>query len=77
MDINKGFNPSCCICYAFAYPYKIITIIIIADIHRLYLPCKVGGHGLLNVKQMIAVECEALARHVWINKSAKPLLSFF
>ena len=27
-----------------------------ADIHRLYLSRKVGGHGLLNVKQMVAVE---------------------
>ena len=27
-----------------------------ADIHQLYLPRKVGGHGLLNVKQMVAVE---------------------
>jgi len=30
-----------------------------ADVHRLYLPQKAGGRGLLNVKQMITVECEA------------------
>ena len=27
-----------------------------ADIHRLYIPRKYGGRGLLNVKQMVAVE---------------------
>ena len=35
---------------------------------------KFGGHGLLNVKQMIAVECETFARHACVNTSAEPLL---
>ena len=29
-----------------------------ADVHRLYLPRKVGGRGILNFKQMTAVETE-------------------
>ena len=45
-----------------------------ADIHRLYLPRKTGGRGLLNVKQMVAVETQALAHYVWRNKHAEPLL---
>ena len=45
-----------------------------ADVHRLYLPRKVGGRGLLNVKQMVAVETQSLAHYVWRNKNAEPLI---
>ena len=33
-----------------------------ADIHRHYLPRKVGGRGFLNVKQLVAVEAQSLAQ---------------
>ena len=45
-----------------------------ANIHRLYLPRKVGGRGLLNVKQLVAVEAQSLARYIWRNKCAEPLI---
>lgn len=45
-----------------------------ADVDRLYLPRRSGGRGLINVRQMIAVEIQALAHYVLKNKSAEPLL---
>ena len=45
-----------------------------ADVDRLYLPRKSGGRGLVNVRQMVAVETQALAHYVYKNKSAEPLL---
>ena len=41
----------------------------------MFTGCICGGRGLLNVKQMIAVESEALVRHVWTNKFDEPLFS--
>ena len=45
-----------------------------ADVDRLYLPRNSGGRGLINVRQLVAVETQALAHYVYRNKSAEPLL---
>ena len=45
-----------------------------ADVDRLYLPRNSGGWGLINVRQLVAVETQALAHYVYRNKSAEPLL---
>ena len=45
-----------------------------ADVDCLYLPRNSGGRGLINVRQLVAVETQALAQYVYWNKSAEPLL---
>lgn len=35
-----------------------------SDVHRLFLPRKSGGRGLLNVKQIVNVEKQALSHYV-------------
>ena len=45
-----------------------------ANVDCLYLPRKSGGRELINVRQLVAVETQTLAHHVYQNKSAEPLL---
>ena len=43
-----------------------------ADFDHLYLLRKSGGRGLINVRQLLAVETQALVHYVYQNKSAEP-----
>ena len=45
-----------------------------ADVDCLYLPRKSDGQGFINVRQLVAVETQALAHYVYWNKSTEPLL---
>jgi len=44
-----------------------------SDVHRLYLPRKSGGRGLLNIKHVVNTECQALSNNVLLH-SDHPLL---
>jgi len=35
-----------------------------SDVHHLYLPRKSGGRGLLNIKQIVNVEKQALSHYI-------------
>jgi len=44
-----------------------------SDVHRLYLPRKSGGRGLLNIKHVVNTECQAPSNYVLLH-SDQPLL---